>query len=133
MSQENVEVVERQFELWSEGNLDAWAEHWDPEVVVTAPQGWPEGEVEQGLEAWRRQGERLRDSWAEARVEVDDIRPVGQDRVVTRIRYVTRGKDPGMSFDTPMAAAFFLREGRITRADFFWDFAEALEAVGLSE
>jgi ketosteroid isomerase-like protein len=133
MSQENVEVVRRQFELWSEGNLDAWAQHWDREVVVMAPDGWPEGEENRGLDAWRRQAERLRDSWDEARVEVDDIRPVGKDRVVTRIRYVTRGKDPGMSFDTPMAAAFVLRERKITRAQYFWDFAEALEAAGLRE
>ena len=134
MSEENVEIVQRANEHWSEGNLDdAWAELWDPDVVVTAPEGWPEGEGEHGLEAWRRQAERLRDSSEEARVEVDDIRPVGQDRVVCRLRYVTRGKDPGMSFDTPMAAAFFLHEGRITRADYFWDFADALEAAGLSE
>jgi ketosteroid isomerase-like protein len=133
LSQENVEIVRRQFELWSEGNLDAWAQHWDRDVVVMAPEGWPEGDENQGLDAWRRQAERLRDSWEEARVEVDDIRPVGKDRVVTRIRYVTRGKDPGMSFDTPMAASFVVRGRKITRAQYFWDFAEALEAVGLKE
>jgi hypothetical protein len=44
---------------------------------------------------------------------------------------VTRGKDPGVSFDTPMAAAFFLREGKIIRAVYCWDFAEALEAAGI--
>jgi ketosteroid isomerase-like protein len=133
MSQENVEIVLRQFQLWSEGNLDGWAQCWDRDVVVRAPEGWPEGEINHGLEAWRRQAERLRDSWDEARAEVDDIRAVGQDRVVTRIRYVTSGKDPGISFDTAMAAAFFLRDGKITRADYCWNFAEALEAVGLSE
>jgi hypothetical protein len=38
-----------------------------------------------------------------------------------------------MSFDTPMAALFVVREGVITRGEYFWDFAKALEAVGLSE
>jgi ketosteroid isomerase-like protein len=133
MSQENVEIVRRANELWSEGNLDAWAKHWDPEVVVMAPEGWPEGKVSRGLDAWRRQTERLRDSWDDARVEIDDISPVGRDRVVTRFRYVTRGKDPGMTFDTPMAAMFVLREGVITRAEYFWELADALEAAGLSE
>ena len=133
MSQENVEIVLRQFEFWSEGNLDAWADCYDREVVVTAPEGWPEGEVSQGLEAWRRQAERLRDSWHEARVEVDDIRAVGRDRVVTRIRYVTTGKDAGISFDTSMASAFFLCDGKIFRAQYSWDFADALKAAGLRE
>jgi ketosteroid isomerase-like protein len=133
MSQENVEIVRRQFELWSQGNLDEWARHWDPDVIVVGPEGWPEGDTYRSLDAWRRQAERLRDSWEEARAEVDEIRPVGDDRVVTRFRYVTRGRDPGMSFDTAMAAAFFLRDGKIIRAQYYWDIAEALEAAGLSE
>jgi ketosteroid isomerase-like protein len=133
MSQDNVEIVRRQFELFSEGDLDESAQDWDPEVVVTPPKGWPEGEDLLGIEAWRRQAERLRDSWDEARVEVDDIRPVGDDQVLVRIPYVTRGTDTGMSFDTPMAAVFLLRGGKIIRAQYFWDYTEALEAAGLSE
>ena len=133
MSEENVEIVLRQFEHFSEGNLDAWAECWDRAVVVAPPEGWPEGHVNRGIEEWRRQAERLRDSWNEARVEVDEIRAVGEDRVVTRIRYVTTGKEPGIAFDTSMAAAFFLRDRKITRAEYYWNFAEALEAAGLSE
>jgi ketosteroid isomerase-like protein len=133
MSQENVDVVRRVNELFSKGDLDEWAEHWDPEVVVTPPKGWPEGEDPQGIEAWRRQAERLRDSWEETRVEMDEIRPVGDDQVLARIRYVTRGRDTGMSFDTPMAAVFLLRGGRIIRARYFWEYDDALEAAGLSE
>jgi ketosteroid isomerase-like protein len=133
MSQENVEVVRRVNELFSKGDWDEWAEHWDPEVVVTPPKGWPEGEEPQGIEAWRRQAERLQDSWEEARAEVDEVRPVGDDQVLARIRYVTRGKDTGMSFDTPMAAVFRLRRGRIVRARYFWEYDDALKAAGLSE
>lgn len=60
MSKENVEIVRRSFDLWSEGSLDEWAQAFDPEVVVQPPDGWPEGEV-RGLDAWLRQAERLRD------------------------------------------------------------------------
>ena len=116
MSQENVEVVRRQNELFSKGDLDRWAEHWDPEVVVTPPKGWPEGEEPQGIEAWRRQAERLRDSWEEARAEVDEIRPIGDDQVLARFRYVTRGRDTGMSFDTPMTAGAFATPEALARA-----------------
>ena len=35
--------------------------------VINYPR--PEGEVERGLEAWRRQAQRLRDTWAEARID----------------------------------------------------------------
>jgi ketosteroid isomerase-like protein len=132
MSEENVEIVLRQFELWNEGDLDAWAEYFDPDVVVEAPEGWSEGSVSRGLDAWRQQAERLRDTWEEARTEIDEIRSAGKGRVIARIRYVTRGKEPGISFDTPMAVSLFLDQGKITRANFFWDI-DALEAAGLSE
>jgi ketosteroid isomerase-like protein len=133
MSQENVETVVRQFDAWSRGDLDAWAEAWDPEVVVLAPDGWPEGEVERGLEAWRRQAKRLRESWEEARIEIDEIRSVKPGVILAQIRYVTRGGETGIAFETPMAAVFFLHEQKITRAQYGWTVAEALEAAGLSE
>ena len=132
MSRENVEIVLGQWDAWNNGNLDKWAQAWDSEVVVVAPKGWPEGEVERGLDAWRRQAQRLRDTWAEARVEVDEIRDV-KDRVVARIRYVTLGGDTGIPFETPMAVVLFLSERTITRAYFAWTMDEALEAAGLRE
>jgi ketosteroid isomerase-like protein len=132
MSEENLELVRRASELWSEGDLDAWAELHDPNVEVTPPAGWPEGEDPQGIEAWRRQADRLREPWEHVRIEIDELRPAEGNRVVSRFRYVTQGRD-GMSFDTPMAAVFVLADGKVVRNDYFWDFADALEAAGLSE
>ena len=134
MSERNVEVVLRVLQLWNEGtDLSCWEPLHDPDVIVIAPEGWPEGSLSEGFDAWRLQAERLRETWDEARTEVDEIRPVGEDRVFARVRYVTRRNNPEMSFDTPMAIVLDLREGRITRAHYFWDDAQALEAAGLSE
>jgi ketosteroid isomerase-like protein len=132
MSEENVEIVLGQWDAWNNADLDRWAEAWDSEVVVVAPKGWPEGEAEHGLDAWRRQAQRLRDTWGDARVEVDEIRDV-KDHVLARIRYVTRGADTGIPFETPMGVVLFLNERKITRGYFGWTMAEALEAAGLSE
>ena len=129
MAQENVETVRRLFELWTEGKLDSWMEPFDPDVVVHAPEGWPEGTVTYGVDAWLQQAERLRDTWAHASAEVEDIRPVGDDRVIARIRYVTHGKDPGMAFDTPMSVAVLFADGKITRMRYFWDHQAAVDAV----
>ena len=133
MSQENVEIVRRQFKLWSEGDLDGWGQCWTHDVVVIPPDRWPEGGEIRGLDAWRRQAERLRDSWEQARIEIDEIRPVGPDQVVSRFRYVTQGKDGEMSFDTSMAVAYVVRDRKIEHATYCWKFEEALEAAGLSE
>jgi hypothetical protein len=76
--------------------------------------------------------QRLRDSWAEARIEIDEIRPV-EDRVLARFRYVTKGAGTGLPFETPMAAVFFLEDRKINRAQYCWKLADALKAVGLGE
>jgi ketosteroid isomerase-like protein len=133
MSQENVEMVLSQFELWNKGeDMDAIARYYHPNVIVEAPEGWPEGSVSRGFDAWKQQALRLRDTWDEARTEVDEIRSVGRDRVVAQIRYATVGKGTGMASETPMAVAFTFAEGKITRAEYFWEM-QALEAAGLSD
>jgi ketosteroid isomerase-like protein len=42
MSQENVEIVRRQFEAWNAGDMDAFRELCDPEVVMHHVKDWPE-------------------------------------------------------------------------------------------
>jgi ketosteroid isomerase-like protein len=96
MSRENVEVVLAQWEAWNDGDLDRAVEAWDPDAVVFAPKDWPEGEESRGRDAWRRQAERLRDTWADARIDVDEIKGE-QDRVLARLSYVTRGTGTGIS------------------------------------
>lgn len=131
VSHDDVETVARQFDAWTRGDLDAWAEAWDPDVVVVAPAGWPDGADSLGLETWRRQAERLRDTWDEARIEIEEIRSVKPEVVVAKIRYVTTGGETGIPFETPMAAVFFLHDRKITRAQYCWEITEALEAAGV--
>lgn len=134
MSEENVQIALDALGLWNEGeDLGGWAEFFDPDVLVTAPEGWPEGPETRGLDAWRQQAERLRDTWKAARTEVDELRPAGDDRVLARIRYVTQGERAEVSFDTPLAAVFTVKRRKITRVDYFWDYGDALDAAGLSE
>ena len=102
-------------------------------MVVTPPEGWPEGGEVRGLDAWRRQTERLRDSWEEARIEIDEMDAVGDEHVLTIFRYVTRGRDGALAFDTTMGSIHTFKGDKIVRAEFFRSADEALEAAGLSE
>jgi ketosteroid isomerase-like protein len=129
--QENVERVRRTYDLWNDGDIgSAWAELHDPNVEVTAVEGWPEGDPAPGIEAWTRQAQRLRETWASARVEIEEIRAVGADRVISRIRYVTETGEPGLSFDSPMSQVAWFEGGRIARLLFTWDAAKASAAAG---
>ncbi len=134
MSEENVEMVRAWFEVWNapDGDLDELRRFFDPAVVVIPPDGWPEGPA-RGIDAWKRQAESLRKTWAQARMEIDEIYAAGDDRVVSHMRYLTHGNDDSIAFETQISAVFFFTERRVTRALYFWDKAEALEATGLSE
>jgi ketosteroid isomerase-like protein len=129
VSQEKTEIVQAQFDAWSEGDVETAVAHYHPEVVVVAIEGWPDGESTEGIEAWELQARRLRDSWEEVHIQVEELRLVGADCVVAQFRYVTRGRDAGISFDTPMAGVFFFAGDEIIRVEYYWDLDSALAAA----
>jgi ketosteroid isomerase-like protein len=59
MSQENVEVVRRSFEVWNAGDMDALREMQDPGIIWRGPEGWPEPGPYAGREAVMRQVNQL--------------------------------------------------------------------------
>ena len=63
MSQENVEVVRATFEAWNAGDMDAFRELHDPDVIMRTAGGWPEPGPFVGREAVMRQFEQLRETW----------------------------------------------------------------------
>ena len=131
MSQENVESVKALFEAWNSGDMDTVRECYHPEVITRAPEGWPESVPSVGREAVIRQFEQLRETW-----DADTFEPTGDfidaaDRVV--VRAIWRGVGHGPESNIEFTHVYTLRRGKIFGLEFFWDHAEALEAVGLSE
>jgi ketosteroid isomerase-like protein len=132
MSQENLEVVRRTFELWNRGDLTEWAAMHHPNVVVVPPEGWPEGEQLRSRDGWLAQALRLMDSWDTQRVEISRI-VRGDDGVLVLFRWITRGKGSQIDLIADMGAVATVRDGLITQFVYFTDQAEALEAAGLLE
>ena len=131
MSQENVKVVRAAIEAWNAGDMDALRELYDPEIVVRVAEGWPEPGPLVGAEAVIRQWERQREAWdAQTLESISDFRHAG-DRVA--VRHVWHGTGHGPQADIEVTALNTVRKGKILAIEFFWDHAEALEAVGLSE
>jgi uncharacterized protein len=131
MSQENVEIVRAGFEAWNAGDMDTVREGHDPDVIMRAPQGWPEPGPFVGRDAVMRQWEQMRETWA-----ADNLGVIGDfidadDRVV--VRQVWRGVGHGPESQVESTGVYTVRRGRVVHLEFFWDHAEALEAVGLSE
>ena len=130
MSQENVEVVRRAYEAWNAGDMDALREMYSPDVIVRLPEGWPEPGPFVGREAVIRMFEQLRETW-----DAETLEPIRlidtADRVA--VRQIWRGTGHGPDLNLELTNVFTVRKGRIFYQELFWDHAEALEAVGLSE
>jgi ketosteroid isomerase-like protein len=132
MSQENVEVVQRGYEAYNAGDLGALRELYDPGVVWYHLKGWPEPGPSVGRDAVLREVEQLQEAWqAGDRLElVGDLVDAG-DRVLARA--VWRGSGSGPDAAMEFTYLFTLRDGRIITIQMYWDYDEALEAVGLRE
>ncbi len=131
MSQENVELVRGAFDVYNASNREAMREFYDPDVIMRPPEGWPEPGPYMGREAIMRQWEQVRETW-----DADTLEPISDfidagDRVA--VRYIWRGAGHGPDLNMEVTLVFTMRKGRIVYQEFFWDHAEALEAVGLSE
>jgi len=131
MSQENVEVMKAAFEVWNAGDMDAFRDLFDPEVIWRQPEGWPEARPEVGREPVMHQLGQQRETW-----DADTAEPItdfidAADRVV--VRFIWRGAGHGPEANLEATGVFTVRKGRVFYVEFFWDHAEALETLGLSE
>jgi ketosteroid isomerase-like protein len=132
MSQENVEIVRAFYEAWNAGDMDAFRDLYDPDVILRAPEGWPEPGPFVGREAAMREWEQVREVW-----NADLVEPISDfidaaDRVVVRHTWrAAAGHGPEVNLE--ITNVLTVRSGRIVSQEFFWNHAQALEAAGLSE
>jgi ketosteroid isomerase-like protein len=130
MAADHVEMLRRTADYWNERAWASMETLLTPDVTVVPPDGWPEAETIEGWDAWKRQIERLKDSWEEDRIEVEDIRQLDPgDRFLVTYRWTMRGKDSGIPFETPAWCVYAFREGRIDHIQFFMDESLAREAT----
>ena len=131
MSQENVELVRATIEVWNAGDMDALRELYDPDVILRMPEGWPEPGPYVGREAVMRHWEQQREAF-----DADTVEPISDfidtaDHVL--VRFVWRGTGHGPESNMEVTQVITVRKGRVFLLEHFWNHAEALETVGLSE
>jgi ketosteroid isomerase-like protein len=130
MSQENVELAQAWNEAWNAGDMDAVRELYDPDVVVRPMKDWPEPGPFFGREAVMQWMEQLRDTWDTLVVETVSRVDAG-DRIIER--HIPRGRGQGPAYGAEFSTVTTVRKGKVLYLELFWDHAEALETVGLSE
>ena len=106
-------------------------ETYDPDIILRTLEGWPEPGPFVGREAVVRWWEQIRETWdADAIEPISDFIDAG-DRVAVRLIWHGTGHGPEMNMELTQVCT--VRRGKILGIEHFWDHAEALEAVGLSD
>jgi ketosteroid isomerase-like protein len=127
MSDENVELVRRIYDVWARGESarDLIAE--DLEYVN------PSYAVEPGTRRGRKSLAVVRDTYGDFDVEVERFVDTEGDDVVVLARYTAWGRGSGVQLEGEHGYVWTVRDGRAVRFRWFQSHREALEAAGLSE
>jgi ketosteroid isomerase-like protein len=131
MSQENVEILRAVYERWRLGDFwtrDAFRD--DVEVVWAAD--IPDVGTYHGLAGLEASARQWFSAWDELRIEAEKFIDLGE-RVLVLITVYGRGKDSSIETEGKYAQLWTMRAGKATRFVGYTDWADALEAVGLSE
>jgi ketosteroid isomerase-like protein len=130
MSQENVEIVRRVYELQGRPEV---LELLDPHIVwinyVSALRADPFVGHEGVLE-WAKE---FRDHFGDFRMEAKELIDAGGDQVVVVTRFIGTGATSALPLEQEFGSLFTLLNGKVVRCQGFESQAEALEAAGLEE
>ena len=109
-------MVRRSFQAFAEGGLDAMAEFWDPDIDWRAAAGEIDdvGEMH-GAVAVRRYIQDWMDTFDDNSVVVEELRDVGDDRVLSIQRVTGRAKLSGVEIDLRYAVVSTVRDGKVVQ------------------
>ena len=131
MSEENVAVLRAYGQAWNSGEIDAFREMHDPDVILKTATNWPEPGPYIGREAVIGFYQQARETFDVDAVELTGDLAHGADRVVAR--WIWHGQGHGPESSMEFTAIYTIRNGKVREVEFFWDHDDALEAAGLSE
>ena len=139
MSEENVEVVRKAYELWAKGGWDspevmqlyARMMHRDFELVLSG-KWFPDAGVYRGAEAALQAYGRFAEAW-EGGTRPSKPKLIDRgDRVIAHYRIHGKGKWSGAPVETDVGSITTFRDGKVVRL-VLCDKAEALATAGLEE
>ena len=128
MSQENVETLRRDYELFvATGEIRV-----PPDLVWDVTKlGWPGQQIYSGREGANRFNAEWTEAWDDWEFAPEDYIDAGEDVVVV-VNQRGRSKATGIPVDMRFAQVWSFRDGRAVRMRMYASVEEALEAAGLS-
>jgi ketosteroid isomerase-like protein len=130
VSQQNVEVVRRFFELFDRGETEAMLRYVDPAIETIEGPELPGAGSYIGHAGLGMAYDHWASQWDDFRLELTELIDAGRDVVAVTHHHGT-GRVSGVAVDTIVAYVFTVDEGRLVRLRIFATKAQALEAAGL--
>jgi ketosteroid isomerase-like protein len=132
MSRQNLDLVRSIYAAWERGDFSSavWA---DPAIEFGFDDGPGAGSV-RGLTAMAEGFGDFLGTWEEWRVEAHEYRELDGEHVVVRHHVSARGKASGLEvgqMPAKEAGLFQLRDGKVTRLLFYWEYERMLADLGL--
>lgn len=132
MSQENVELALTAYQAWNEDDLDGQLATLHPDIEWVTSGVFPGLQaVYRGHDGYRKFCRDFRGTFESLHIGVEQIRDCGE-RVVALLAFRATGRD-GVKVRRRAANVLSFRDGLAVRIEAYGDWADALEAVGLSE
>jgi ketosteroid isomerase-like protein len=133
MSDENVELAMAASDAYNSGDIEAVMSFYAPDVEVLPDASvFPEAHRLHGREDYKRWLEEIGTAWVKNQAVVREVIALEDGRVLHRYEWGGEGVASGIEIASTLTAIFSIRDGLISRVEWFFDHDKALEAAGLS-
>ena len=122
------EMMRLATERFNAGDLDGFADLLDPDATITPDPSWPEPGPFEGREAVMEFVRGWVAPWESVRLELDELEERGGG-VVSRCRWLTRGKASGAATVVPFTFLGAARGGHLAELRAFFDHDAALRSL----
>jgi ketosteroid isomerase-like protein len=134
MSRENVDLVLAFTAAYNAREIDAAVDRCVADVKVFPDASvFPEASSLVGRDEFRGLLDDSWSAWASCAHTPEEVLDIGDGRVLIRGDWGGKGIASGVEAYQKLSAIFTVRDGQISRVEYFFDHEKALEAVGLLE
>ncbi|HEX4733225.1 MAG TPA: nuclear transport factor 2 family protein [Thermoleophilaceae bacterium] len=130
-SSDNVAVVRRLYELFTDGRIEEAVALLDPDIHWAEPEEAPDRRVVDGADNARAALNDWLSTWDAYELELVEVVACPGDRVFQAMRQRAVGAASGVPFEGDLFQVWTLRDGTPVRAELFFEREQAEAAAGL--
>ena len=119
MPESNVEIVRTGLDAWNRRDVEAIGDVLDSDAELVPMRAVFEGTVYRGVDGLKSLLKDMSEDWEDFHIEADELREIDESRVLILGRMQGRGRASGMEIEAPAAWVCDLREGKVTRVQFY--------------